>query len=222
MLTIFTNNRFSLRLPWKSKNCELTHDGFIIWLCCYYIICLFIYCIASLNTLFIGNVNLLTAGTEWTDVINCCLYLTKLWIIWLFLLVFAPYNWILRNFSYCFAWQTFVTPVLWYLIQHDCVWCEYCSKCMDHVFPGNSNNNLIYEDGKLLLVYSDGKTNCNGVNNRTTTIIFTCHYTQPESNGPRFLASQSTECSYFFEWQTSLACIPFESVTIFCQSCLRK
>ena len=79
-----------------------------------------------------------------------------------------------------------------------------------HFRSGNFNDNLEYEDGQLLLVYSDGKKSCNGGNNRTTTIIFTCHHEQRGSNGPQFLQSQSTDCSFYFEWPTALACLPFE------------
>lgn len=87
---------------------------------------------------------------------------------------------------------------------------------MPPFLQGNFNGNLRYEDGKLLLVYTDDMKNCNGRNDRKTTITFTCHYNKTGNDGPRFLSSQSTECSYFFEWPTSLACVPFELVRISC------
>jgi insulin-like growth factor 2 receptor len=74
---------------------------------------------------------------------------------------------------------------------------------------GNYNKRLEYEDGQLKLVYVDGNETCNGKRNRTTTILFTCDHVKRGAIGLSYLRTKSSDCNHWFQWQTSLACLPF-------------
>ena len=74
---------------------------------------------------------------------------------------------------------------------------------------GNYNDNVEYEDGQLMLKYVSGSGSCRHQQNYTTTIAFTCNHKQRGMLGPQYMPHQSTQCSPWFEWPTSLACLPF-------------
>ncbi|XP_072178244.1 cation-independent mannose-6-phosphate receptor-like [Diadema setosum] len=64
---------------------------------------------------------------------------------------------------------------------------------------------LRYSDGELTLIYKHGQTcNHNGFQ-RTSIISFHCNETQDPGN-PVYVTE--TECTYFFDWHTKVACVP--------------
>ena len=71
---------------------------------------------------------------------------------------------------------------------------------------GEPNSSLVYDSGELSLSYYNGRGNCRGSFNRTTTIRFVCdHSKSVVGDGPEFVATFE-DCSYVFTWLTSLAC----------------
>lgn len=78
--------------------------------------------------------------------------------------------------------------------------------------PGMANQNLQYFDGTLKLVYQDPETTCGlkGDKHRSASITFKCdHQSVGHSSGLELAAKDAEDCSYFFDWWTSLACLPF-------------
>lgn len=96
-------------------------------------------------------------------------------------------------------------------LQHEWKWMlnmfGYTQDCAISI--GNFNDNLVYEDGQLILKYVSGNGKCQQRHNYTTTILFTCHHNKRGTEGPQYLPHRSTECSHWFEWPTSHACLPF-------------
>ena len=69
------------------------------------------------------------------------------------------------------------------------------------------NSTLEYDDGAVTLEYQGGAACHNGAYNRSTSIVFICNQTADGSQGPYFVEERD-DCSYIFEWQTSLVCPP--------------
>lgn len=88
------------------------------------------------------------------------------------------------------------------------------------VILGNYTSRLEYEDGELKLFYSDGKESCNGKWNRTATIMFSCDHSKHGASGLSYLDEKSSDCSHWFEWQTSVACLPFRSCKLLIIQCV--
>ena len=80
---------------------------------------------------------------------------------------------------------------------------------MDISLLGVANGNLTYDDGQLSLTYHGGKDNCHGQFERKTIINFKCDHATHGSNGPSYI-EETSDCTYIFEWSTSLACMPFQ------------
>ncbi|CAN7984751.1 unnamed protein product [Ixodes pacificus] len=72
---------------------------------------------------------------------------------------------------------------------------------------GLPSSAVTYKNGLITLTYSEGYGGCKGINNRSTVITFVCDHSASGRQGPAFL-SESEECTYAFEWRTSLACPP--------------
>eukprot|EP00123_Amoebidium_parasiticum_P017322 comp23800_c0_seq1/m.41372 comp23800_c0_seq1/g.41372 ORF comp23800_c0_seq1/g.41372 comp23800_c0_seq1/m.41372 type:complete len:2646 (-) comp23800_c0_seq1:58-7995(-) len=67
---------------------------------------------------------------------------------------------------------------------------------------GTENSTLTYADGIVTLIYSGGDI-CHHTNtSRYTVIVFVCG----EGVGQIRFVEEKTDCSYLFEWKTSLAC----------------
>ncbi|XP_053567150.1 cation-independent mannose-6-phosphate receptor [Bombina bombina] len=72
---------------------------------------------------------------------------------------------------------------------------------------GLANQNLTYENGLIMINYTDGDT-CHKIYKRSTLIIFSCDRTEGQ---PVFL-KETSECTYMFEWHTPLACPPLKPI----------
>ncbi|EEC20270.1 mannose-6-phosphate/insulin receptor type II, putative [Ixodes scapularis] len=72
---------------------------------------------------------------------------------------------------------------------------------------GLPSSAVTYKNGLITLTYSEGYGGCKGINNRSTVITFVCDHSASGRQGPAFV-SESEECTYAFEWRTSLACPP--------------
>ncbi|CAN7989555.1 unnamed protein product, partial [Ixodes hexagonus] len=72
---------------------------------------------------------------------------------------------------------------------------------------GVPNSEVTYKNGLITLTYTEGHGDCKGSNNRSTVISFVCDHSASGRQGPTFI-SESEDCTYAFEWRTSLACPP--------------
>ncbi|OWF52457.1 cation-independent mannose-6-phosphate receptor-like [Mizuhopecten yessoensis] len=77
------------------------------------------------------------------------------------------------------------------------------------VNAGMPSSALRYQTGVITLKYLNGKSPCHGKYNRSTIITFLCDHSTNGSAGPVFIKEES-DCTYMFEWKTSLACPPFK------------
>jgi len=92
-------------------------------------------------------------------------------------------------------------------------------RCILWYLTGNYNDNVEYSDGQLMLKYTGGNDKCHQRYNYTTTLLFMCDHTRLGTDGPRYMPHHSTQCSYYFEWPTSLACLPFRFDACYCSLC---
>ncbi|XP_071956716.1 cation-independent mannose-6-phosphate receptor-like [Antedon mediterranea] len=76
---------------------------------------------------------------------------------------------------------------------------------------GMGNTKLVYEGGHFKLNYTDGEACHKKVYKRSTAFIFYCDKQVKGAGEPKFI-NETSDCTYVFEWATSLACPPFELV----------
>ena len=72
---------------------------------------------------------------------------------------------------------------------------------------GKPNSVLYYHNAVISLKYEGGLPCHNNKFNRSTTVNFLCDETSDGSAGPKYV-DESSDCTYVFDWQTSLACSP--------------
>ncbi|XP_069788171.1 cation-independent mannose-6-phosphate receptor [Narcine bancroftii] len=78
-----------------------------------------------------------------------------------------------------------------------------------HKIAGRFTQNLTYEDELIMINYTRGDV-CHKIYERSTAIMFYCDHRQTPGK-PVFLR-ETPDCTYLFEWQTSYACPPFQSI----------
>ncbi|XP_028809164.1 cation-independent mannose-6-phosphate receptor isoform X2 [Denticeps clupeoides] len=76
-----------------------------------------------------------------------------------------------------------------------------------HRIAGLASQTLTYENGLLMINYTNGET-CHKYYKRSTVILFSCSQSQNPGT-PEFIR-ETANCTYLFEWHTPLACLPFE------------
>ncbi|KAL2081956.1 hypothetical protein ACEWY4_021774 [Coilia grayii] len=91
---------------------------------------------------------------------------------------------------------------------------EAVSSCQvegaSHRIAGLATQNLTYEDGLIMINYTRGET-CHKIYERSTAILFTCDQSRAVGS-PEFI-KETADCTYMFEWHTSLACLPFKTIS---------
>ncbi|KAM4042759.1 cation-independent mannose-6-phosphate receptor [Anomaloglossus baeobatrachus] len=75
------------------------------------------------------------------------------------------------------------------------------------ILAGLANQELVYEDGIIMINYTGGAL-CHNKYNRSTLLIFYCNKTEGK---PVFL-KETPDCIYKFQWGTPLACLPFKPI----------
>ncbi|XP_062912676.1 cation-independent mannose-6-phosphate receptor [Mobula hypostoma] len=78
-----------------------------------------------------------------------------------------------------------------------------------HKIAGRFTQKLTYEDGLIMINYTRGDI-CHRIYQRSTAILFYCDHRQTPGK-PVFLR-ETPDCTYLFEWRTSYACPPFQSI----------
>ncbi|KAJ8396206.1 hypothetical protein AAFF_G00020730 [Aldrovandia affinis] len=76
-----------------------------------------------------------------------------------------------------------------------------------HKIAGLTTQSLTYDDGLIMINYTRGET-CHKIYERSTAILFTCDHSKSPGE-PQFI-KETTDCTYLFEWNTQLACLPFK------------
>uniref|UniRef100_A0A8C1I7W5 Insulin-like growth factor 2 receptor n=1 Tax=Cyprinus carpio TaxID=7962 RepID=A0A8C1I7W5_CYPCA len=71
---------------------------------------------------------------------------------------------------------------------------------------GLSNQNLTFDDGIIMINYTNGEK-CHKIYERSTAILFSCDH----SKNP--FIKETADCTYLFEWHTALACPSFKTTT---------
>ncbi|XP_041951218.1 cation-independent mannose-6-phosphate receptor-like isoform X1 [Alosa sapidissima] len=79
-----------------------------------------------------------------------------------------------------------------------------------HRIAGLATQNLTYEDGLIMINYTQGEK-CHKIYERSTAILFTCDHS--EAVGKPEYMKETPDCIYMFEWHTALACPPFKTIT---------
>ncbi|XP_049613817.1 cation-independent mannose-6-phosphate receptor isoform X2 [Syngnathus scovelli] len=79
-----------------------------------------------------------------------------------------------------------------------------------HRIAGMANQLLSFVGDQLILNYTSGET-CHKIYQRSTEIYFSCH---PDMHPgvPEFI-KETPECTYLFNWRTSLACLPVKTTS---------
>uniref|UniRef100_A0A673MU85 Cation-independent mannose-6-phosphate receptor-like n=1 Tax=Sinocyclocheilus rhinocerous TaxID=307959 RepID=A0A673MU85_9TELE len=77
-----------------------------------------------------------------------------------------------------------------------------------HRIAGLANQNLTFDDGIIMINYTNGE-NCHKIYERSTAILFSCDH----SKNPVKFIKETTDCTYLFEWHTALACPSFKTTT---------
>ncbi|XP_037100637.1 cation-independent mannose-6-phosphate receptor [Syngnathus acus] len=79
-----------------------------------------------------------------------------------------------------------------------------------HSIAGMANQLLSFVGDQLILNYTSGET-CHKIYQRSTEIYFSCH---PDMHPgvPEFI-KETPECTYLFNWRTSLACLPVKTTS---------
>ncbi|XP_069625297.1 cation-independent mannose-6-phosphate receptor [Ranitomeya imitator] len=75
------------------------------------------------------------------------------------------------------------------------------------MLAGLTNQQLVYEDGIIMINYTGGEL-CHNKYQRSTLLIFHCAKTEGK---PVFL-KETPDCIYKFQWGTPLACLPFKPI----------
>ncbi|XP_062406227.1 cation-independent mannose-6-phosphate receptor [Sardina pilchardus] len=79
-----------------------------------------------------------------------------------------------------------------------------------HRIAGLATRSLTYEDGLIMINYTQGEK-CHNIYERSTAILFTCDHSK--SVGKPEYMKETPDCTYMFEWHTALACPPFKAIT---------
>ncbi|XP_064196429.1 cation-independent mannose-6-phosphate receptor [Anguilla rostrata] len=79
-----------------------------------------------------------------------------------------------------------------------------------HRIAGLTTQTLTYDDGLIMINYTHGQT-CHKIYERATAILFTCDHSQGTGE-PQFI-KETPDCTYLFEWNTALACLPFKTTS---------
>lgn len=79
-----------------------------------------------------------------------------------------------------------------------------------HRIAGIANQNLTFDDGIIMINYTQGET-CHTIYERSTAIIFSCDHSKNPGK-PEFIR-ETADCTYLFDWQTALACPSFKTTT---------
>ncbi|XP_061097950.1 cation-independent mannose-6-phosphate receptor [Conger conger] len=79
-----------------------------------------------------------------------------------------------------------------------------------HRIAGLATQTLTYNDGLITINYTHGET-CHKIYERSTAILFTCDHSKGTGE-PQFI-KETTDCTYLFEWNTALACLPFKTTS---------
>uniref|UniRef100_A0A8C2IVC6 Insulin-like growth factor 2 receptor n=1 Tax=Cyprinus carpio TaxID=7962 RepID=A0A8C2IVC6_CYPCA len=79
-----------------------------------------------------------------------------------------------------------------------------------HRIAGLSNQNLTFDDGIIMINYTNGEK-CHKIYERSTAILFSCDHSKNPGN-PEFI-KETADCTYLFEWHTALACPSFKTTT---------
>ncbi|KAG7460969.1 hypothetical protein MATL_G00204630 [Megalops atlanticus] len=79
-----------------------------------------------------------------------------------------------------------------------------------HRIAGLATQNLIFDDGLIMINYTHGER-CHKVYERSTAILFSCDHSK-SVGAPEFIR-ETPDCTYLFEWHTSLACLPFKTTS---------
>ncbi|KAI5090811.1 cation-independent mannose-6-phosphate receptor precursor [Silurus meridionalis] len=79
-----------------------------------------------------------------------------------------------------------------------------------HKISGLSNQNLTFDDGVIMINYTHGDT-CHKIYERSTAIMFSCDHSKNPGK-PAFIR-ETADCTYLFEWHTTLACPPFKTIS---------
>ncbi|XP_016329709.1 cation-independent mannose-6-phosphate receptor-like [Sinocyclocheilus anshuiensis] len=79
-----------------------------------------------------------------------------------------------------------------------------------HRIAGLANQNLTFDDGIIMINYTNGE-NCHKIYERSTAILFSCDHSKNPGK-PEFI-KETADCTYLFEWHTALACPSFKTTT---------
>lgn len=86
-----------------------------------------------------------------------------------------------------------------------------CQVDKDQQFSGGHyTTQVTFNDGTLMMTYTNGTSNCEGNNTRSSKIIFLCDHEITGRDGPAFISQQ--DCTSNFFWKTKEACPPFHVV----------
>ncbi|TRY58197.1 hypothetical protein DNTS_017408 [Danionella cerebrum] len=79
-----------------------------------------------------------------------------------------------------------------------------------HRIAGIANQNLSFDDGVIMINYTNGET-CHQIYERSTAILFSCDHSKNPGK-PEFI-KETADCTYLFDWHTALACPSFKTTT---------
>uniref|UniRef100_A0A8C1XXP6 Insulin-like growth factor 2 receptor n=1 Tax=Cyprinus carpio TaxID=7962 RepID=A0A8C1XXP6_CYPCA len=77
-----------------------------------------------------------------------------------------------------------------------------------HRIAGLANQNLTFDDGIIMINYTNGEK-CHKIYERSTAILFSCDH----SKNPVKFIKETADCTYLFDWHTALACPSFKTTT---------
>lgn len=75
---------------------------------------------------------------------------------------------------------------------------------------GHYTTQVTFNDGTLMMSYTNGTRGCDGNSTRSSQIIFLCDHEVSGRDGPKFLGQHG--CTSNFYWKTKQACPPFHVV----------
>uniref|UniRef100_A0A8C1XSQ9 Insulin-like growth factor 2 receptor n=1 Tax=Cyprinus carpio TaxID=7962 RepID=A0A8C1XSQ9_CYPCA len=79
-----------------------------------------------------------------------------------------------------------------------------------HRIAGLANQNLTFDDGIIMINYTNGEK-CHKIYERSTAILFSCDHSKNPGK-PEFI-KETADCTYLFDWHTALACPSFKTTT---------
>lgn len=75
---------------------------------------------------------------------------------------------------------------------------------------GLSTSQITFNDGTLIMKYTNGSSGCLGNNTKTSQIIFLCDHEASGRDGPKLISQD--DCSNIFFWKTKYACPSFHVI----------